>query len=97
MLVTKHSKLFIRALYLLLTIVLGYGVSNSLIKLIWYKIEQLVHRFTPIFKGDMGWITSTHRRWVNMLRLVSMDISRRTIIVFEYDHGFTGVRILRKY
>ena len=29
-----------------------------------------VHRFTPILAitGDMGWITSIHRRWVNMLR-----------------------------
>ena len=55
-----------------------------------------VHRFTPIlaFTGDMGWITSTHRRWVNMIRLwnrlVSMDTSMLTRIVFEYDHGFTG-------
>ena len=53
-----------------------------------------VHRFTQIlaFIGDMGWITSTHRRWVSMIslwnRLVSMDTSRLTRIVFEYDHGF---------
>ena len=55
-----------------------------------------VHRFTPILAitGDMGWVSSTHRRWVNMLRLwnrlVSMDITRFTRIVFEYDYRFTG-------
>ena len=29
-----------------------------------------VHRLTPILAitGDMGWVSSTHRRWVNMLR-----------------------------
>lgn len=55
-----------------------------------------VHRFTPILAitGDMGWVISTHRRWVNMLRLwnrlVNMDNSRLTRAVFEYDYNFNG-------
>ena len=55
-----------------------------------------VHRFTPILAmtGDMGWVTSTHRRWVNLLRLwnrlVCMDNTRLTKIVFEYDYNRTG-------
>ena len=49
---------------------MGYGVSNSLIKLIWYKIEQLGILWELLilaFTGNMGWITSTHRHLVNML------------------------------
>ena len=55
-----------------------------------------VHRFTPILAitGDMGWIISTHRRWVNMLRLwnrlISMDRTRLPRIVFESDYCHSG-------
>lgn len=55
-----------------------------------------VHRFTPILEmtGDMGWVTSTHGRWVNLLRLwnrlVCMDNTILTKIVFEYDYNRTG-------
>ena len=55
-----------------------------------------VHRFTPILAmpGDMGWVTSTHRRCVNFLRfwnrLVCMDNTRLIKIVFEYDYNRTG-------
>lgn len=42
----------------------------------------------------MGWFISAHRRWVNMLRfwnrVVSMDSTRMTRIVFEYDYNQTG-------
>ena len=55
-----------------------------------------VHRFRPILAitGDMGWVTSTHRRWVNLLRLwnrlVCTNNTRLTKIVFEYDYNRTG-------
>ena len=55
-----------------------------------------VHRFTSILAitGDMGWVTSTHRHWVNLLRLwnrlVCMDKTRLTKIVFEYAYDKTG-------
>ena len=55
-----------------------------------------VHRFTPIvaITGDMGWVTSTHRRWVNLSllwnRLVCVDKTRLTKNVSEYDYNRTG-------
>ena len=55
-----------------------------------------VHRFTSILAitCDMGWITSVHRRWVNMLGvwngIVRMESTRLTKIVFEYDYNQTG-------
>ena len=55
-----------------------------------------VHRFAPILAitGDMGWIVSSDRHCVNILRfwnrLVNMQESRITRKVFEYDYGFSG-------
>ena len=55
-----------------------------------------VHRFTPILaiNGEMGWTLSTHRRWVNMIRLwnrlISMDDNRLTKYVFNSDYTATG-------
>jgi hypothetical protein len=55
-----------------------------------------VHKFTPILSlnGDMGWIITKHRRWVNMIRLwnriVKMNNSRLTRKIFDYDYRSNG-------
>ena len=67
-----------------------------------YKIDMIqnrairylmgVHRFTPILAltGDMGWMVSSSRRWINILRLwnklIKMNENRLTKKVFEYDY-----------
>ncbi len=55
-----------------------------------------VHRFTPLLaiNGDMGWIRSSDRRWVAMIRLwnrlVDMDHTRLTKRIFDADINSNG-------
>lgn len=55
-----------------------------------------VHKFAPLLaiNGDMGWISTQHRRWVNMLRfwnrLVNMPDYRLTKKIFLYDYDCIG-------
>ena len=54
---------------------------------------RYLHRFTLILAltGDMGWMVSSSRRWINILRLwnklIKMNENRLTKKVFEYDYS----------
>jgi hypothetical protein len=51
-----------------------------------------VHRYAPIaaLSGDLGWVPSRYRRWLNMLRfwnrLINFDSDRITKLVFDQDY-----------
>ena len=51
-----------------------------------------VHRFAPVaaISGDIGWLPSKYRRWLNMLRywnrLVKLNDNRITKIIFKSDY-----------
>ena len=54
-----------------------------------------VHRFAPIsaITGDMGWVPSKIRRFVNMFRfwnrLIKMNDNRLTKKIFQWDKSFS--------
>ena len=56
-----------------------------------------LHRFTPhlAFSGEVGWLPSTERRWLNMFRLwnrlIRMEDSRLTKKGFYWDYSMQGV------
>ena len=56
-----------------------------------------LHRFTPhlALSGEVGWLPSTERRWLNMFRLwnrlIRMEDSRLTKKVFYWDYSMQGV------